>query len=151
MTIRFEFVKSKSVNFLTALRICKKFSTYKTEEVEGVTIHSVEFDDSTLQECEAVWGMLYKWRGTIAYIDGRLASAWEVHDLLFKRRIAKMNNNPESSQKAEFKIGLNIDSWKAAEELVAENKDAHPEIKDALLKNLLKNNPVLKMDENSEK
>jgi len=74
MKVTVEFAETRSPHFHNVVRLCKKFSSYKLMEDDGLRVHSVTFEDKDLVSFEAIERMIWAWRNAAYFIDGQLVT-----------------------------------------------------------------------------
>jgi hypothetical protein len=75
MKLRLEFTDRRGSHFPWALRLCKKFATFKQTVEDGMNVYSVEFDaKKDAAAIEALAGYLGYWKQAAWYCDGQLTS-----------------------------------------------------------------------------
>lgn len=74
MTLRFEFVRSRSPNFKRALAIVRDLPGFSERGDGPDAVYSVTVDGNNHATALAVFDLVGKWRGTAFYMDGALVS-----------------------------------------------------------------------------
>ena len=83
MTLRIEFIKSKSHTFRRTLSIVSALRGFKESGSSGETVYSVEFEPAEYRSADAVLKLVGSWRGTAFYQDDQLVAYHTIMTAIF--------------------------------------------------------------------
>ena len=106
MKLRLEFLEAKSSALPNVIRLCMKFKGYELREENGLKIHCLELEGQDLVSFEAIWQMVWGWKGIALYVDGRLCSGREI--ALALERWRKSQSTPMARIEMRQMLGLAI-------------------------------------------
>lgn len=99
MKIKIEFTKSRSDDFDRVLALIRKTPSYKEFSEKGITLYSVEFDDSDLDSAQAVIDLLRGWKKVAFYMDGKMVPRFKATTFVWDRIYADYEKSRKENQK----------------------------------------------------
>lgn len=132
MRLKIEFTKSRSGDFDRILGLISKIPSFKETSDEGVSLYSVEFDESDFDSAQAVLDLVRGWRSVVFYINEKLVPRFKASNAVWDKvyfeylesRKEKNNRRPLEDR---LKMLKKIRQSKSATDLLAGEKDPQKE------------------------
>lgn len=99
MKLKIEFTRSRSEDFDRVLALIRKIPSYKEITERGISLYSIEFDESNLDSAQAVMDMVRGWKKVAFYMDGRLVPRFKIVTYVWDRVYADFERTRKEAQK----------------------------------------------------